>query len=453
MPLSCFKAYDVRGRVGIDLDEGIAARIGRAVAEVLRPDAVVIGHDPRQTSAPFALALARGLASGNVETLDLGLCGTEEVYFATAHTGAGAGVMVTASHNPIDYNGMKLVGPGSRPLTDEEFLAIREAAGAAAPAEGPARTTPLDLRHAYAQQVCSFIDGADLRPFRFLANSGNGASGPTFDVILGELERRGTPVDAIRLHHAPDGTFPNGIPNPLLPANRGVTSDAVMSSGAEMGVAWDGDFDRCFFFDNEGAFVDGEYVVALLAESVLSREPGATIVHDPRVVWATEDAVARGGGRAVASRTGHAHLKAAMRAEKAAYGGEMSAHHYFRDFAYCDSGMIPWLLVMARIVETGSSLAELVAERRQSFPSSGEINFRVDNPVEVIERIVGAFGPEAEEVDRLDGASLSFGSWRMNLRASNTEPLLRLNVETKADKALLSEKVTELSRLIGGERA
>ncbi len=453
MPLTCFKAYDVRGRVGVDLDEDVASRIGLAVAEVLRPDAVVVGHDPRQTSARFADALARGLASGGAEVLDLGLCGTEEVYFATAHVGAGAGVMVTASHNPIDYNGMKLVGPGSRPLTDVEFQAIREAADFAGQANGPVRKTPLDLRPAYAQRVCGFVDGANLRPFRMLANSGNGASGPTLDVILAELERRGSPVEAIRKHHSPDGTFPNGIPNPLLPENRGATADAVVSSGAEMGVAWDGDFDRCFFFDGEGRFVDGEYVVALLAESVLAREPGATIVHDPRVVWATEDAVARSGGKACASRTGHAHLKAAMRAEKAAYGGEMSAHHYFRDFAYCDSGMIPWLLVMARIAETGASLAELVAERREIFPSSGEMNFRVGDPAEVIERIVGAFGPGAEMVDRLDGASLSFGTWRMNLRASNTEPLLRLNVEARGDRALLKEKVEELSRRIGGERA
>ena len=451
MPLTCFKAYDVRGRVGVDLDDGIAARIGRAVAEVLRPHSVVVGRDPRESSAGLADALARGLGSAGVEALDLGLCGTEEVYFATEHVGAGAGVMVTASHNPIAYNGMKLVGPGSRPLTDAEFRAIREAAERTGEVVGQARRMPLDLRRPYAERVCGFIDPARIGAFRLLANSGNGAAGPALDVVAGELRQRGAQVEIARLFHEPDGSFPNGVPNPLLPENRGVTSDAVVAAGADMGVAWDGDFDRCFLFDGAGTFVEGEYVVALLAESVLSRQPGATIVHDSRVVWATQDAVAGGGGTAVASRTGHAHMKSAMRAERAVYGGELSAHHYFRDFAYCDSGMIPWLLVMARIAETGTTLTELVAERRARFPSSGEINFQVGDPASVIARIVEEYAPEADEIDRLDGASLTFGRWRMNLRASNTEPLLRLNVETRGDPALLSEKVAEVSRRIGGD--
>lgn len=453
MTLTCFKAYDIRGRVGIDLDEGIATRIACAVAEVLGPETVVVGRDPRASSEAFLNALARGFAASGVKVLDLGLCGTEEVYFGTAHTGAGAGIMVTASHNPIDYNGMKLVGPGSRPLTGEEFAAIREAATKAGENGGTAAAEPLDLRQAYAEKVCDFIDASTIGPFRLLANAGNGAAGPTLDVIAAELARRGASVDIARLFHEPDGSFPNGIPNPLLPENRGATSNAVISSGASMGVAWDGDFDRCFFFDGAGQFVDGEYVVALLAESVLSREPGAAIVHDPRVVWATQDAIARSGGRAVAAPTGHAHLKAAMRAAGAAYGGEMSAHHYFRDFAYCDSGMIPWLLVMARICETGATLTELVADRRARFPSSGEINFRVDDPSKVIDRIVGEFEGEANDIDRLDGASIAFDAWRMNLRASNTEPLLRLNIETRGDSALLADKVAEVSRRVGGERA
>jgi phosphomannomutase len=448
MSLTCFKAYDIRGRMGRDLDEDVAARIGFAVTEVMTPGTVVVGRDPRESSDALVAALSRGLASGGVESLDLGLCGTEEVYFATEHVGAGAGIMVTASHNPIDYNGMKLVGPGSRPLTNEEFRQIEQTAESSVPGETAARRTPIDVRTEYAGRVCGFIDAAAVGEFRLLANSGNGSAGPTFDRIADELAGRGLSLDAVRLHHQPDGRFPNGIPNPLLPENRGATAAAVVEAGANMGVAWDGDFDRCFFFDGEGQFVDGEYVVALLAESVLSREPGATIVHDPRVLWATTDAVERGHGRAVVSRTGHAHLKATMRAEKAAYGGEMSAHHYFRDFAYCDSGMIPWLLVMARIAETGASLTELVADRRARFPSSGEINFRVDDPHQVIDRVVDEVGGEAEDVDRLDGASLTFGAWRMNLRASSTEPLLRLNVETRGDRALLSEKVDEISRLI-----
>ncbi len=454
MSLTCFKAYDIRGQVGQDLDEGICARIGRAFADIMRPASVVVGRDPRDSSEAFVAALSRGLGDAGVEVLDLGLCGTEEVYFATEATGSGGGIMVTASHNPISYNGMKLVGPGSRPLTGEEFSSISAAAADAAAVSGADVRAPLDIRGRYASHVCDFVaDAGGISTLRLLANFGNGAAGPTFAAIVEELDRRGRAPDVVRLHPEPDGRFPNGIPNPLLPENRGATSEAVTEAGASLGVAWDGDFDRCFFFDGAGRFVEGEYVVALLAESVLAREPGATIVHDPRIVWATRDAVARCGGRAVASRTGHAHLKAAMRAEKAAYGGEMSAHHYFRDFAYCDSGMIPWLLVAARMAELGAPLEALVEERRTRFPSSGEINFSVDNPAAVIERVVDAFGPEAESEDRMDGVSLTFPAWRMNLRASNTEPLLRLNVETRADRNLLEDRVGEISALVGGHRA
>ncbi len=247
----------------------------------------------------------------------------------------------------------------------------------------------------------------------------------------------------------PTAAFPNGIPNPLLPENRGETAAAVRQAGADFGVAWDGDFDRCFLFDAEGGFVDGEYVVALLAEAVLAGEPGATIVHDPRVVFATTGAVARAGGRAAVSRTGHAFVKATMRETGAAYGGEMSAHHYFRDFFFCDSGMIPWLKVAELMSRKGAGLADLVADMRAAAPSSGEINFEVADPRGVIERVVERLGPEAREIDRLDGASLDFGAWRMNLRASNTEPLLRLNLETRGDPALLAEKTDLLRALVG----
>lgn len=453
MALTCFKAYDIRGEVGRDLDEAVCARIGRAFADILRPTAVVVGRDPRESSEAFVAALSRGLGDAGVEVLDLGVCGTEEVYHATADTGTGGGIMVTASHNPITYNGMKLVGPGSRPLTDAEFRAVAATAEDVAAPGGTDRRKPLDLRRRYARHVCSFIDDAeDVARLRILANFGNGAAGPTFQAVLDELADRGNAPGVIRLFPEPDGRFPNGIPNPLLPENRGATTAAIIESGATMGVAWDGDFDRCFFFDGSGRFVEGEYVVALLAESVLAREPGATIVHDPRIIWTTQDAVARCGGRAVASRTGHAHLKAAMRAEAAAYGGEMSAHHYFRDFAYCDSGMIPWLLVAARMAELDAPLAGLVDERRARFPSSGEINFRVDDPNAAIEHVVDTFGPDALSVDRMDGASLAFPAWRVNLRASNTEPLLRLNVETRGDPDLLAAMVADVSEQIGGVR-
>jgi phosphomannomutase len=453
MPLSCFKAYDIRGQVGRDLDEGVCRRIGRGFAEVLRPGSVVVGRDPRESSEAFVAALSRGLGDAGVEVLDLGLCGTEEVYFATATTDSGGGIMVTASHNPISYNGMKLVGPGSRPLTGTEFSSIAAVAADVTAADGPDMRLPLELRDRYARHVCGFVaDAAGIADLRLLANFGNGAAGPTFAAIVEELDRQGNAPNVVRLFPEPDGRFPNGIPNPLLRENRGATSAAVIDAGASLGIAWDGDFDRCFFFDGAGRFVEGEYVVAMLAESVLAREPGATIIHDPRIIWATQDAVARRGGHAVVSRTGHAHLKAAMRAEEAAYGGEMSAHHYFRDFAYCDSGMIPWLLVAARMGELDAPLEALVEERRQRFPSSGEINFSVDDPGSVIERVVDAFGDVADNQDRMDGVSLSFPDWRMNLRASNTEPLLRLNVETRADPDLLAEKVRAISDCIGGSR-
>lgn len=449
MTLTCFKSYDIRGRVDVDLNKQVACRIGGAVASVLKPGRVVVGYDPRLSSAPLADALAEGISHGGADIADLGLCGTEEVYFATAETRAGAGVMVTASHNPIDYNGMKLVGPGSRPLSEVEFARIHAAAETALAAGGRQGTrTPLDLRAAYAAHVAGFVDAARLAPLTVLVDAGNGAAGPTFDAVAGVLADRGAPLAYIRRHHTPNGTFPNGIPNPLLPENRDGTATAVRESGADLGVAWDGDFDRCFLFDEGGRFVDGEYVVALLAESLLARHPGAAIVHDPRVVWATTDAVGRAGGRAVASRTGHAFVKAAMREAGAIYGGEMSAHHYFRDFAHCDSGMIPWLLVVDRLSQTGRPLSALLANMRARFPSSGEINFQVSDPRASVERVIERLGSTAAEIDRLDGASLAFEDWRMNLRASNTEPLLRLNLETRGDRDLLMRKIAEISALV-----
>jgi phosphomannomutase len=377
------------------------------------------------------------------------------MYFATDHLGADAGIEVTASHNPMDYNGMKLVGPGARPLTPEVFAAVR--ARALAGEFGVVRqgvVTSVDSRAAYVARVMSFVDVAALRPLRVVVNSGNGAAGPSFDALAAALEAAGAPLEFIRLHHAPDGRFPNGIPNPLLPENQPVTAEAVRAQGADLGVAWDGDFDRCFLFDETGAFVAGEYVVGLLAEVFLAKEPGATIVHDPRVIWNTQDVVARAGGRAVMAPTGHAYLKAAMRGHGAVYGGEMSAHHYFRDFMCCDSGMIPWLLVAELIGRTGQSLSQLLAERRAAFPSSGEVNFKAADVKKITAKIAYSYGAQAEDVDRLDGHSFDMGAWRFNLRASNTEPLLRLNVEARADlggnAALVALKVDELSAFIAG---
>ncbi len=450
-PVTCFKAYDVRGRLGENLDPDIVWRIGRAFAQQRKAKTVVVGRDSRGSSPELAAALIRGLTEGGADVLDLGLAGTEEIYFATAHYGADGGIEVTASHNPIDYNGLKMVARGSAPLDPETELApvaTLAASGDFAVAD-PGTVTPLpEARTAYAGAVVDFIDIAALRPMTVLVNAGNGTAGPTFDAIAAELARRGAPLNFIRVNHEPDPAFPNGIPNPLLPENQPMTADAVRAHGADLGVAWDGDFDRCFFFDATGRFIPGEYIVGLLAAAFLDKFPGEKIVHDPRVVLNTRAMIADAGGRAVQAKTGHAFVKKVMRAENAIYGGEMSAHHYFRDFAYCDSGMIPWLLVVELLGSSGRSLADLLSERMAAYPSSGEINFRLDDPDAAIGRVVAHFAPQARSRDDLDGLSLEFDGWRFNLRRSNTEPVVRLNVESEGDAARVVQKRQEIEALL-----
>ncbi|MEM9349080.1 MAG: phosphomannomutase [Pseudomonadota bacterium] len=448
--LSCFKAYDIRGRVEDEITDELARNLGRAISVVLEAKTVVVGRDAREASPRLLNALSEGLTSAGTTVLDLGFCGTEEVYFGTEHHEACAGVMVTASHNPIEYNGFKLVGRGSAPLTDELFQEIEAATrlGANPTPENVGSRKEAQCREAYVERVLSFIDPGSLSPLKILANAGNGAAGPTFDAIVEGLANASAKLDIVRLHHEPDATFPNGIPNPLLPENQPITGDAVAAAGADFGVAWDGDFDRCFFFDHTGAFIPGEYVVGLLAASMLERFPGERIVHDPRVFWNTLKIVSDAGGEAVVSRTGHALIKAKMRETNAVYGGEMSAHHYFRDFMYCDSGMIPWLLVAAYICHTGQTLRDLVAEMRDNFKSSGEINFRVDDPAATTERVRAAFEAQTIASDRLDGLSVEASTWRLNLRSSNTEPLLRLNVETRSGASELKDLVERVSAII-----
>ena len=450
--MSAFKTYDIRGRLGTDLTEAIAHRIARAFAAVTGADAVVLARDCRESSPALADAVSAGLVASGVRVLDLGMAGTEEMYFATAHLGAGGGICVTASHNPREYNGMKLVGRGAVPLPDADFARIRTLAEGdetlpAAP--GGAREDRAAVRADYVTHVAGLV-GQGIGPLRLVVNAGNGAAGPTLDALAEGLARRGARLDLVRMHHDPDGSFPNGIPNPLLPENRPVTAAAVIAAEADFGVAFDGDFDRCFLFDGEGGFVDGEHVVALLAAAHLAEERGASIIHDPRVIWAVQDAVAKGGGRSVLAPTGHVFLKAAMRREGAVYGGEMSAHHYFRGFMACDSGMIPWLMVARLASQSGRSLTEMVGAMRRDFPSSGEINFRVADLPAVVARVRAALEPEARSADRTDGLSLDFGNWRLNLRASNTEPLLRLNVEARGDAGLVAEGVARVSALIEG---
>ena len=451
-PLTCFKAYDVRGELGVDFDTDIAYRIGRSIAQHFRAKTIVIGRDARKTSPELAAAVAHGINDCGADVLDLGLCGSEEMYWAVTEIGACAGIEVTASHNPINYNGIKIVKSGSRPLDGiKDFEKIRILAESAAWNDGPIRGTIEDVgveaRAKYVNKCLGFVDVTALKPLRIVVNCGNGAAGPTFDAIAGALINKLAPLEFIRVHHEPDHTFPNGIPNPLLPENHATTGDVVVNENADFGVAFDGDFDRCFLFDAHGKFVPGEYVVGLLASIFLEKENGGKIVHDPRVIWNTQDIVAENGGIAIQSKTGHSFIKQTMRAHGAVYGGEMSAHHYFRDFAYCDSGMIPWLLIAELISKTGVNLRDLIADRFEKFPSSGEMNFKVADADKTITSVMTEYQSIAE-LDTMDGVSLSFSGWRFNLRKSNTEPLVRLNVESRGNAGALAEKVELLKSKI-----
>jgi len=448
MNLNCFKAYDIRGRVPDELNEDIAYRIGRAYAEFLKPSRVIVGRDIRLSSEALCNALSRGLTDGGSDVFDIGVCGTEQVYFATFHERMDGGIMVTASHNPMDYNGMKLVREGSRPISGDSGLnAIRELVRADSFAL-PGKTgtiTPLDIDAAYIAHLLGYVDLTALRPLKVVVNAGNGCAGSSIDLLEKHL-----PFEFIKIHHDPDGNFPNGIPNPLLPENRSATISAINEQKADIGIAWDGDFDRCFLFDETGNFIEGYYIVGLLASAFLAKHPQARIIHDPRLTWNTIDIVQSLAGIPVMSKTGHAFIKERMRLEDAVYGGEMSAHHYFRDFAYCDSGMIPWLLVLEIISRTGKSLSELVGERMRQFPASGEINRTVKDAAAVIAEIESVYKGESLQIDRTDGLSMEFPQWRFNLRSSNTEPVLRLNVESRGDELLMRSRTAEILQIMAG---
>jgi phosphomannomutase len=444
--LACFKAYDIRGRIPDELNEDLAYRIGRAYAALLQPHQVAVGHDVRLTSPALSAALAQGLLDGGADVLDIGLCGAEEIYFAAFHHRIDGGIMVTASHNPMDYNGMKLVREQAKPISgDSGLFAIRDLAARGQFPESKRRGNWVGRpdKGDYIAHLLSYIDISALKPLKIVVNAGNGGAGPIIDALESHL-----PFHFIKIHHQPDGTFPHGIPNPLLPECRDATAQAVQKHGADLGLAWDGDFDRCFFFDAAGRFIEGYYLVGLLAETLLARQPGAKIIHDPRLTWNTIEQVRAAGGVPVQSKTGHAFIKERMRREDALYGGEMSAHHYFRDFAYCDSGMIPWLLIAELLSRRGQSLAALVDARMRAFPCSGEINFRVADAPAKIREILAAYADRQPALDETDGVSLEFADWRFNLRCSNTEPLLRLNVETRGDAALLERRTGELRVLI-----
>lgn len=446
MDITCFKAYDIRGRVPDQLNAEIAYRIGRAYADYLQPKDVVVGHDIRLSSRELCDALSRGLMDGGADVIDIGQCGTEEIYFATSHLQTAGGIVVTASHNPMDYNGMKLVREGSRPISGDTGLHDIKRLAEAGEFARPGRVGSLrqaDTRSAYIEHLLSYIDVSALQPLKLVINAGNGGAGLVADALASEL-----PFEFVRVHHEPDGRFPNGVPNPLLEENRAPTIAAIQAHNADLGVAWDGDFDRCFFFDENGDFVEGYYIVGLLAQSFLEREAGASIIHDPRLTWNTMEICEQLGGKAVQCKTGHAFIKERMRQEDAIYGGEMSAHHYFRDFAYCDSGMIPWLLVCELISRKGKPLSQLVAERMAAFPASGEINRTVADAAALLTAVEKVYAPLALAVDHTDGLSMNFAEWRFNMRMSNTEPVVRLNVESRRDPALMKAKTAELLALM-----
>lgn len=446
--LTAFKAYDVRGRMPEELNERLARDIGRAYAAFVKPGRVAVGYDIRLSSPALAQALKEGLKDGGSDVLDIGLCGTEGVYYATFAGGLDGGIMVTASHNPPDYNGMKFVREQSRPISADtglkEMAALIEQGRLPPPAAKRGTEARHDIRQSYLDHLLGYIDRSKLRKLKVVVNAGNGGAGLIVDQLAPHL-----PFEFTRLNHDPDGTFPNGVPNPMLEENRAATADAVRRSGADVGLAWDGDYDRCFFFDEQGTFIEGYYLVGLLAEVFLKREPGARIVHDPRLTWNTVDIVRRHGGEPVLCKSGHAFIKAKMREVDGAYGGEMSAHHYFRNFAYCDSGMIPWLLVLQTICERGKTLSELVGERMRLFPASGEINRHLKTEAKaVLARVQKLYEKGAQAVDFTDGLSVEFADWRFNLRGSNTEPLVRLNVESRGSEALMREKTQELLALL-----
>ena len=447
-PITCFKAYDVRGRVPEELNEDVVYRIGRAYAEFVNPRRVAVGRDIRLSSDVLADTLIGSLTDSGVDVVDIGVGGTEMVYFATFARDLDGGIMVTASHNPPNYNGMKLVREGARPISSDTGLEqIRELAerNEFARASAAGTVDQIDLRADYISHLVGYLDPDKLRPLKVVVNAGNGGAGPIVDRLEPHL-----PFEFIKIHHEPDGTFPNGVPNPMLEENRLATEEQIRQSGADLGIAWDGDFDRCFFFDENGRFIDGYYIVGLLAQAFLGRSPGAKIVHDPRLTWNTLELVAKHGGTAVQSKSGHAFIKQTMRDEDAIYGGEMSAHHYFRSFFYADSGMIPWLLVAEIMGERGLPLSALVDERMALFPASGEINRRVVDAAEVIARIEQLYAGDALKVEHVDGLSVEFPQWRFNVRASNTEPLLRLNVESRGDRGLMRARTEELLAAMGG---
>jgi phosphomannomutase len=443
--INCFKAYDLRGKVPEELNEELAYKIGKSYAKFLNAKKIIIGHDVRKSSIALSEALTKGLNENGADVVDIGLCGTEMIYYATPALDADGGIMITASHNPSEYNGMKFVKRDSVPvgydsgLDQIEKMILQNEISEKGKPKGS--VSQKDIMPDFINNLKKFYNKDKIKPLKVVVNAGNGCVGPSLNAIEGDL-----PIKMIKVFFEPDSNFPNGIPNPLLPENRKATIDATISNKADLGVAWDGDYDRCFFFDEKGNFIEGYYIVGLLAKSILRKHPGQKIVHDPRLIWNTIEVVRQSGGVPIVSKSGHAFIKQKMREVNAVYGGEMSAHHYFRDNSYSDSGMIPFLLILQLISEENKPLSQLVEEMIAEFPCSGEINSNIKNPSEKLKQIEEKYSDG--KIDHLDGVSIEYEDWRFNLRLSNTEPIIRLNVESKRNIKLMQEKTEELLKII-----
>lgn len=437
-----FKAYDVRGKVPHELNAEMAYAIGQAYAEYTGAKRVCVGFDIRLSREMITDALVHGLNDAGVDVEVIGECGTEMVYFSTFFYHLDGGIMVTASHNPADYNGLKFVREEAKPMSGEQGLndmAHLLTAGQFHFKQLHGRKNAKNVMADYVKYLLGLVDVKRMKPLRVVFNSGNGGAGKSLDALEPFL-----PIKMIKMFHEADGHFPNGVPNPLLPENRKVTGQRVIKEGADLGIAFDGDFDRCFFFDEKGNYVDSYYLIGILAERFLKMFPGEKIVYDPRVIWNSIDLIEKAGGVPVQNKSGHAFMKDGMRKHHAPYGGEMSAHHFFRDFGFCDSGMLPWLVMLEILGDKNQPLSHLIEARKKLFPISGEINSTVKDANVVLAGLKKKYAPGAAVVDEVDGLSIAFNTFRFNVRASNTEPLLRLNVEARADGDLLRTKTEEI---------
>ncbi len=439
-----FKAYDIRGVYPTELDEAGAYEIGRGYVEQFEPRRMAVGRDMRLSGPEMQAAVMRGAAEAGADVLDLGLIGTEMLYFGVGELGLDGGIVVTASHNPKEYTGMKIVRRGALPVGGESGLFdVRDrATSGARHRTGPSGTvTPYDIWPAYVDRVMSFIDVSTLRPLRVVIDAANGMAGAMLPPVLARL-----PIETVRCFFEPDGSFPNHEPNPLLPENREFIVAKTLEEGADLGVAFDGDADRCFFVDDTGEFVPGDFVTALLAESVLEKEPGAKIIYDVRASWAVPETIEAAGGIPLVNRVGHAFIKHRMRKEEAVFGGEVSGHYYFRDFSQADSGVIPFLLMLEVVSKAGRPLSELLRRFRDTYFLTGELNTPVADVPLKLQELKERFGPEGT-VSHLDGLSVDAEDWHMNVRPSNTEPLLRLNLEARSQE-LMERKRDEVLAVI-----